>query len=98
AGGRGRRSEEACRGEQRAAAGVLQAKLEEAGAAGQQGHRQVFSVPVGVERIDDGIERRKREAGHPSEPPMLRRMATPSSVIFLRSVLRLIPSMSAAFT
>ena len=83
------------RGEEVAAAGRLQAELEQAGAARQQQGRERGGCTLAVERIDDRVE--GREPVH-DQRASGRRMAMPSSVIFLRSVFRLMPSMSAAFT
>ena len=73
----------------------LQAELEEPRAAGEQRGRERRGWTPGVERIDDRVE-----GGEPEHDQRTggRRTAMPSSVIFFRSVFRLMPSMSAAFT
>src|SRR5262249_13857260 len=91
-------AEGACRFEQLAAARDLQPELEHPGTSGEQRRRKIGRGPARVEGIDGGVQRPEDEARPPSGPPTTRRIGMPSSVIFFRRVLRLMPSMSAAFT
>src|SRR5262249_36597593 len=83
------------RGEELACDRGLQPQLEEPRAAREEDGRQGGRMTSRIERIDDGIEGRESEHDQRAGG---RRTAIPSSVIFFRSVFRLMPSMSAALT
>ena len=89
--GGGRQLAQAARDrDQLAARALLQAQLEQAGAAGEHRARQLDRVTAGVERIDDEVDARREDHLLP------RGTAMPSEVIFFRRVLRLMPRRSAA--
>src|SRR5262249_39207721 len=86
-----------CGGMKLARRETLGAELQQPRAAGEVRLGQGERLPARVERIDDRVERRQREPAHIGPPGALR-IAMPRSVIFFRSVFRLIPRTSAAFT
>src|SRR5262249_58465645 len=96
AGARGQGPERPGGREQLPAAGGLQAELKQTRAAGEQRGGEILRGAAGVERIDDGVERRGGGGRPPRGAPAPRRGGAPRAAGFLRTALRLIPRLAAA--